>query len=66
MGNSVLSCYMIKTEKHWTIRTRNITSGNYVDQKFCEMELSEAKKSALADHQNSEVVGVWPWVIFEA
>lgn len=26
------------------------------------MTLTEAKKHALADHPNSEVVGVWPWI----
>lgn len=53
---------MIKTDNEWTIRTRNFTSGTYIDASFYAMPLAEAKKHALADHPNSEVVGVWPWV----
>ena len=45
---------------NWTIRTRNITSGRYYEAAFCNMTLEAAKRFALSDHPNSEVVGVWP------
>ena len=50
---------MIKN-KELTIRTRNITSGRYFEAAYFNMTLAEAKVHALADHPNSEVVGVWP------
>ncbi len=50
------------TENAWTVRTRNRTSGHYADQCFCDFSEEEAKRHALIDHPNSEVVGVWPWV----
>jgi len=53
---------MIKTDNAWTIRTRNFISGRYIESSFYAMTLTEAKKHALADHPNSEVVGVWPWI----
>ena len=47
---------------NWTIRTRNLTSGRYKEQGFCDFTEDEAKRHALTDHPNSEVVGVWPHV----
>jgi hypothetical protein len=46
---------------NWTIRTRNITSGNYHEASYFGMTEQAAGSIALADHPNSEVVGVWPW-----
>ena len=54
------------TYETWTIRTRNITSGHYHDASFYAMPLTEAKKCALTDHPNSEVVGVWPFITTRA
>jgi len=54
--------HMIMNETSWTIRTRNLTSGHYSQQSFCDFTEGEARRHALADHPNSEVVGVWNWV----
>ena len=48
--------------KNWTIRTRNLITGSYHDASFFEMTLVSAKRFALGDRPNSEVVGVWPHV----
>ena len=61
MGRIVLH-YSMTSNKELTIRTRNITSGRYFEAAYFNMTLAEAKAHALADHPNSEVVGVWPHV----
>ena len=50
---------MLVTQNAWTIRTRNFTSGRYIEQAFCDFTEDEAKRHALTDHPNSEVVEVW-------
>jgi len=48
--------------KNYTIRTRHTVSGHYHQQSFSDFSLEEAKRCALADNPNSEIVGVWPYV----
>ena len=50
----------MKNTTNWTIRTRNINSGRYFQASFLNMSQKAAERIALADHPNSEVVGVWP------
>ena len=51
----------MKDTSNWTIRTRNINSGRYHEASYFGMTELAANSIALADHPNSEVVGVWPW-----
>jgi len=51
--------------KIWTIRTRDISSGEYFEATFYEMSEADAKHHALGDNPGSEVVGAWPYALHE-
>ena len=51
--------------KDWTIRTRNISSGEYLEAMFYEMSEADANHHALGDNPGSEVVGAWPYALHE-
>jgi hypothetical protein len=63
LGKAGESCYYKRMEKNtnWTIRTRHFISGHYHEASYFGMTKTAAGSIALADHPNSEIVGVWPW-----
>ncbi len=52
---------MMNEMKDYTIRTRHVMSGHYVQQTFFNTTELRAKAMALVDNPGSEVVGVWAY-----